>query len=85
MKAMPVFGSALEAKHYQVGSQQPIEIMQDYMTKEQLIGFLRGNIIKYTLRLGRKDDQLKEAGKIEQYAKWLRLVIQGDRIDPRNS
>lgn len=76
-------GSAQTSIHYQIGDKQPIEIMQDYMTKEELIGFLKGNIIKYTLRLGRKDAPEKEAGKIEQYSKWLRKVINGEIINPR--
>jgi len=76
-------GSAATAKHYQVGSKQPIEIMQEVMSPEEFQGFLRGNVIKYALRLGHKDDPVKEAGKIEQYAKWLRKALQGEKIDPR--
>lgn len=77
-------GSAKTSTHYQVGDKQPIEIMQDTMPRDELIGFLRGNVIKYSLRLGHKDDPKREAGKIEQYAKWLRIVLEGSRIDPRN-
>lgn len=35
-------------------------------------GFLLGTIIKYCNRFGKKDDKLKEAKKIEVYAKFLR-------------
>jgi len=76
-------GSAKTSSHYQVGTKQPIEVMQDVMTREELIGFLRGNVIKYALRLGHKDEAKKEAGKVEQYAKWLRIVLSGGQIDPR--
>ena len=68
--------------HYQT-AHQPIEVMQANMTKEELIGFLKGNIIKYACRCGRKDDPLKEADKIKRYAGWLVDVLQGKTIDPR--
>lgn len=68
--------------HYQT-EHQPIEVMQANMTKEELIGFLKGNIIKYACRCGRKDDALKEADKIKRYAAWLVDVLQGKTIDPR--
>ncbi|MEA4834979.1 MAG: DUF3310 domain-containing protein [Anaeromusa sp.] len=41
-------GTAIGAKHYQLTGAQPIEIMQNVMTAEEFVGFLRGNIIKYT-------------------------------------
>lgn len=68
--------------HYQT-AHQPIEVMQANMTKEELIGFLKGNIIKYACRCGRKDAALKEADKIKRYAGWLVDVLQGKTIDPR--
>lgn len=77
-------GSAKTSTHYQVGSKQPIEIMQEVMSPEEFQGFLRGNVIKYALRLGHKDKAVKEAAKIEQYAKWLREALEGKQIDPRN-
>lgn len=70
-------------KHY-VTAHQPIEVMQANMTKDELIGFLKGNIIKYACRCGRKDAPLKEAEKIKQYAEWLCVVLSGDTIDPRS-
>lgn len=79
-----VVGSAATSKHYQVGSKQPIEIMQEVMSHEEFQGFLRGNVIKYALRLGHKDKAVKEAAKIEQYAKWLREALEGKTIDPRS-
>lgn len=69
-------------KHY-VSDHQPIETMQSNMTHEELIGFLKGNIIKYACRCGKKDEPLKEAEKIKQYADWLCVVFSGDTINPR--
>ena len=64
---------------------QPIETMQANMTPEAFRGYLRGNIIKYTCRMGRKDGEaeLKEAKKIQDYAKWLVESLEGKTIDPR--
>lgn len=70
-------------KHY-VSEHQPIETMQANMTHEELVGFLKGNIIKYACRCGKKDEPLKEAEKIKQYAEWLCIVLSGGTIDPRS-
>ena len=70
-------------KHY-VSEHQPIETMQSNMTHDEMIGFLKGNIIKYACRCGKKDEPLKEAEKIKQYAEWLCIVLSGGTIDPRS-
>lgn len=79
------FAAELEVKnkHY-VSEHQPIETMQSNMTHEELIGFLKGNIIKYACRCGKKDEPLKEAEKIKQYAEWLCIVLSGGTINPRS-
>lgn len=74
--------SALPNSHYQT-TIQPIETMQSNMSPEAFQGYLRGNIIKYACRIGKKDEQLKEAKKILEYAKWLVESIEGKTIDPR--
>lgn len=56
--------------HY-LGDVQPIEMMQEQFTAEEFRGYLKGNIIKYASRLGKKDDPKKEADKIINYANWL--------------
>lgn len=70
-------------KHY-VSEHQPIETMQSNITHDEMIGFLKGNIIKYACRCGKKDEPLKEAEKIKQYAEWLCVVLSGGTIDPRS-
>ena len=69
--------------HY-AGIIQPIEFMQAQMTQEELVGFLKGNIIKYVARCGKKDDPMKEAAKIKRYAEWLEKALRGEKIDPRD-
>lgn len=69
-------------EHYQ-GDVQPIELMQSVMSQEAFMGFLRGNIIKYACRLGKKDDVAKETTKILRYAEWLDKVAKGEKVNPR--
>lgn len=68
--------------HY-LGDVQPIELMQSVMSPEAFMGFLRGNIIKYASRLGKKDDVAKETTKILRYAEWLDKAAKGEKINPR--
>ena len=79
---VPTPGMATAAKHYSRMEPQPIEIMQRSRPKEQFIGFLICNLIKYILRLGYKDDIKKEVGKIVQYALWLQQAVNGETIKP---
>lgn len=69
--------------HYQ-GDVEPIELMQAQMTREAFMGFLRGNIIKYASRFGKKDNEstIKEATKIRVYAEWLEVAAKGDVVNP---
>lgn len=69
-------------QHYQ-GDVQPIELMQAHMSKEEFCGFLRGNVIKYACRIGKKDDPLKELDKLLRYGSWLKEALQGKKINPR--
>lgn len=77
-------GTAKDALHYQQGTKQPIEIMQDVMNRDELIGFLRGNILKYAMRYGHKETErpVKDVEKLKQYAEWLILVLNYQKIEP---
>ena len=70
-------------KHYADTAHQPIEVMQANMTHDEFVGFLKGNIIKYVCRLGKKDEPEKEAAKIRRYAEWLEQAVNGQTINPR--
>jgi co-chaperonin GroES (HSP10) len=71
--------SAVNPTHYQVsGIPEAIDIMQHLMTKEQMEGFLWGNIIKYAYRYGRKGDKAETAGKIAWYANKLKELEKGE-------
>ena len=70
-------GTAARATHYLACPIQPIDLIQYTLTKEELIGFLKGNIIKYSLRAGHKGDPEKDKAKALQYKKWLDTVLVG--------
>jgi hypothetical protein len=75
-------GMAVNQKHYQIAPVEPVEIMQMYLSPEQFQGYLRGNALKYLLRVGHKDESKKEIDKAYQYIKWLRKVVGGETINP---
>ena len=58
--------------HYKTMGMQPWEVMESVLTHEEFIGFLKGNIIKYAMRNGRKDSD--DAGKARHYKKKLNEV-----------
>lgn len=67
-------GTAESSPHYnQLGNDQPILKMLFSFSKEEFIGFLKGNSIKYRSRAGLKEGQSidKDLTKAEQYEKWL--------------
>lgn len=59
-------------EHYASSAIQPIEFMVANFTHEEMVGFLKGNIIKYIARCGKKDDPAKETAKIKRYSEWLK-------------
>lgn len=62
-------------KHYEELNIQPWEIMEANFNKEEFITYLKGNIIKYTLRS--KGQDLSDAEKIKHYAEKLIEVQKG--------
>lgn len=71
-------------EHYQ-GAIQPLEVMQATMTHEEFVGFLKGNVIKYGFRAGRKAGESAEKDKVKfnRYSEWLDEAMRGEIIDPR--
>lgn len=59
--------------HYVTMAVQPWEVMQAVMTREEFIGFLKGNIIKYSMRQGKKLDS-DDVGKLQHYIAKLQQV-----------
>lgn len=75
------------SKHYETLNIQPWEIMEANFNTEEFVAYLKGNIIKYTLR--DKGQALTDAQKIKHYAeklievlenKWEPIFKVGDRV-----
>lgn len=67
------------AKHYEELNIQPWEIMEKNFTTEEFVAYLKGNIIKYTLRS--KGQDLSDAEKIKHYAEKLIEVLEKEDMD----
>lgn len=60
--------------HYKDMSVQPWAVMEAVLTREEFIGFLKGNVIKYAMRQGKKDNT-DDANKCHHYMKKLNEVM----------
>jgi hypothetical protein len=67
------------SKHYEELNIQPWEIMERNFTTEEFVAYLKGNIIKYTLR--DKGQDLTDAEKIKHYAEKLIEVLEKKEIN----
>ena len=65
------------SKHYEILAIEPWEIMEKNFTTEEFVAYLRGNIIKYTLR--DKGQALTDAEKIKHYSEKLIEVLKKDK------
>lgn len=70
------------SKHYEELNIQPWEIMERNFTTEEFVAYLKGNIIKYTLR--DKGQALTDAEKIKHYAEKLIEVLETKENDKDN-
>ena len=59
-------------QHYKEMGVQPWAVMEAVLTHEEFVGFLKGNIIKDSMRAGKKDSD--DAGKAWHYMEKLREV-----------
>ncbi len=59
--------------HYELWKgTEAIDVIKQMLTEEEYKGFLKGNILKYQLRTGKKDDVSKEIEKIKDYSNELK-------------
>lgn len=80
-------GTPATATHYK-GAVETLEVMSKLLTKDEFIGFLKGNIIKYSYRAGRKQGESgeKDRNKFLVYSEWLRRInnlepiVLGDKV-----
>lgn len=64
---------------------EPIELMQLVLSFPEFVGFLKGNIIKYTLRAGKKQGEAaeKDVAKAKRYTEWLMKLGYKMPINPK--
>jgi hypothetical protein len=62
-------------QHYKDMPIQPWDVMEAVLTHEEFVGFLKGNIIKYSMRQGKKDSD--DAGKAMHYRMKLEEALYG--------
>ena len=70
------------SKHYELLAIEPWDIMEANFPPEQFVAYLKGNIIKYTLR--DKGQALTDAQKIKHYAEKLIEVLETKENDKDN-
>ena len=59
--------------HYTAGGIETIDIIKAKMSKDEFLGFLKGNVIKYVTRAGRKLEEINDLKKAQFY---LNLLIE---------
>jgi len=60
-----------EVKHYTIGSIETIDFIKAKLSKEEFLGYLRGNVIKYLSRANYKDSAVEDYEKAKVYLSWL--------------
>jgi len=63
--------------HYLKMDVQPWDVI-DTWSHEQKVGFFRGNALKYIMRIGSKDEAIKEAKKAKHYLEKLIETLEND-------
>lgn len=69
----------IKEQHYQSHTENGIDLIDFWhmqMTDEEFQGAMKSQISKYAIRLGRKDDKVKELNKIIDYAERYRNYLQ---------
>jgi hypothetical protein len=65
----------IEGSHYKEMPIQPWRVMEAVLTHQEFVGFLKGNIIKYSMRQG-----LKTPGDAEKAKHYIQKL---DEVEPR--
>lgn len=73
IKADPVNNPA----HYTAGGIETIDFIQAKLTPEEFQGYLKGNIIKYTSRAGKKNELVEDFEKGQWYMNRLVQHLKG--------
>lgn len=74
--AAPVTDLVNTPPHYTAGGIETIDFLAAKLSRQEFIGYLKGNVLKYGSRLGKKGDMMLDAGKMAWYAAKLRDTLQ---------
>ena len=66
----------ISGSHYKDMGIQPWVVMEAVLTREEFIGYLKGNVIKYAMRQGKKEGS-DDAGKAMHYKYKLEEITNG--------
>lgn len=66
----------VSGNHYKEMPIQPWAVMESVLTRDEFVGFLKGNIIKYSMRAGRKEGS-DDANKARHYQLKLQEITNG--------
>jgi hypothetical protein len=66
--------------HYRAKSVEPIDAIRSWLGDVAFVQYCRGQVIRYASRLGDKDESVKEARKLEVYARWMRETLEGKEL-----
>lgn len=72
---LPAVDMVNHPPHYKSGGIETIDFIKAKLTPEEYSGYLKGNIIKYSSRLGLKGEAAEDAGKLAWYANRLEKHI----------
>lgn len=65
-----------EPSYYSKDGLSPLTAMkQGLISKEECMGFIKGNVIKYVVRAGKKEDGIKDIDKAIDYLQHLKELI----------
>lgn len=61
--------------HYTSGGIETIDVIQSKSSPEEFLGFLKGSVLKYITRAGKKESLLKDLQKARWYLdKWINAI-----------
>ena len=65
-----------EPKYYAQNGLSPLgAFKKGLLSEEELIGFYKGNVIKYTVRAGKKDNASEDIDKAIDYLNYLKEIL----------
>ena len=75
-----IFDKVTNPKHYKgINGLEVIEVHKNFLTKEELRGYYKGNTLKYMLREGKKNG-IEDLKKARKHLDWL-IELEGENSE----